>query len=255
MINSGRSRRARRNGRGVGRRRALRAPRVRADADGLRRQLCDGWERRSSEIGGAAAGDWYIGLYGTGAYSGVALTASSTNAAALRDGTPLSSLSAGSGTWRYDKITLPAGVDALNVITAGGTSTWRCTSGVAVCRLGSSRTRTRSPRGTASRSALQPLRPGDWYIGLYGTRSLLRSHADGRDRSGTVVGNGAPAEQCLGRDRELGLRQAHAGSAAELLRATTVGGTGEVDVFARRGALPTEGVWMRARRPSATTIS
>ena len=73
------------------------------------------------QIAGAAAGDWYVGLYATAAYSGVAVTASTVQATATSDGSTVSNVSGAVGAWRYYKLTLSASVDALNVSTSGGT--------------------------------------------------------------------------------------------------------------------------------------
>jgi len=146
-----------------------------------------------------AAGDWYIGLNGYQAYSGVSLTATYSASSgggggvtALSNGVPVSNLSGATGADDYYKITVPSGQSSLEIAISGGSGD--CDLYV---KFGSQPTTSSydyRPYLTGNNETVTVSNPsaGDWYIMLHGYQAysgvtLQATYSSGGGGGGTAT--------------------------------------------------------------------
>jgi len=113
------------------------------------------------------AGDWYVGLRGDEAYSGVSLLATFTDTVpALTNGQTVGNLSDTTDHWQFFKITVPVGQGLLEVSTSGGTG--NCDLYLKKAALPSGLSYHHSSTGPTNNALIQVVNPdtGEWFVGL-----------------------------------------------------------------------------------------
>ena len=194
-------------------------------------------------VNNPAAGTWYIMIRAYVDYSGVTLKASYGDVLMLKDGVPEKDLAGALNSQTFFRIDVPAGMDSILFSMSGGT-------GNADMYI------KRGAKPTTSSWDYRPIRddntesvsiggssvPGTWYVMLRGTKAysgvtLLADYSV----SNTVVqlSNGVPVKDISGSQGTAKYFKIEVPSGQQKLEIAMSGGTGDADLYVRRGSLPT----------------
>jgi hypothetical protein len=199
----------------------------------------------SVSVSTPAAGTWYIMIKGYAAFSGLTLVASYSGGVGeeLQNGVPVTGISGAQNSEKVYRIVVPAGQFNLEIATSGGTGDVDL-----YVKLGSRPTTTDYDyrpflAGNDESVSIDSPAAGTWYI-------VLRGYADYAGVSlkasfGDVVTlqNGVPLSGLSGTLNSEKYYKIDVPSGQDTLAFTTSGGTGNVDVYIKRGAKPTTSTW------------
>jgi hypothetical protein len=196
------------------------------------------------DVTSPAAGTWYIMLRGYTAYSNLTLVAtysSSVHTTALTNNVPVTGLSGASGSETYFTIDVPAGQTKLEISIADGTGD--CDLYVkkdAMPTVSSYDYRPFLSRNNEKVSITDPA-AGTWYIMLrgYNAYSGLTLLAAYSGNVGTLLVNGVPVTGLSGAANSESLYRIEVPAGQLALEILITGGTGDCDLYVKRGAPPT----------------
>ena len=203
--------------------------------------------------GGSISGTWYVMLRGAAAYSGVTLLADysiSNTVVTLTNGVPVTGISGNQGSAKYYKIEVPAGQTKLEIAMSGGT--------------GDADMYVR--RGTQPTTAEYDFRPylqgndesvtvnnpaaGTWFIMIRGYQAfsgitLLASFGGGGPIPDEVteLQNGVAVTGLSGSAGSEKFYKINVPASQAKLDIVMSGGTGDVDLYVRKGSKPTTTEW------------
>lgn len=192
-----------------------------------------------------AAGTWYVMIEGYASYSGLTLVASYTGGVGeeLQNGVPVTGISGAQGSEKIYRIDVPAGQLKLDIASSGGTG-----DADLYVKFGARPTTTDYDyrpylAGTDESVSVDNPTAGTWYIMLrgysdYAGASLMASYGDVY-----VLQNGVPVNGLSGTLNSEKYFKIDVPSGQDTLSFTTSGGTGNVDVYIKRGAKPTTSSW------------
>jgi large repetitive protein len=200
------------------------------------------------------AGTWFVMLNGYDAYSGLTLTATysgsgggDTDVTILTNGVAVTGLTGAVGNMQYFKIAVPADQNQISFVMSGGTG-----DADMYIRAGSKPTETQydyRPFNGGNSESISISNPvtGTWYVMLMG-----RAAYSGVTLKVTYVGppagvvdlvNGVPVTNLTGAQDSLRYFRIVVPSGQDYLHIATSGGTGDADMYVRKGALPTQTNW------------
>ncbi|HSV98955.1 MAG TPA: pre-peptidase C-terminal domain-containing protein [Sedimentisphaerales bacterium] len=194
-------------------------------------------------VNNPVAGTWYIVLRGYAAYTGVSLKAAYSDVLLLQDGVPVRNLAGALNSVTYFRIVVPAGQDTLLFSMSGGTG-----NADLYIKKGSKPTtsswdyRPIQPTNTESISIGGTTVPGTWYVMIRGTAAfsgvtLLADYSV----SNVVVTlvNGVPVNDISAGQGGAKYYKIEVPASQTKLEIAISGGTGDADLYVRRGSLPT----------------
>jgi len=196
-------------------------------------------------VNNPAAGTWYIMVRGYAAYSGLTLVASYSGGIGeeLQNGVPVTGISGAQNSEKIYRIQVPAGQTNLEIASWGGTG-----DADLYVKFGARPTTTDYDyrpflAGTDETVSVNTPTAGTWYIMLrgysdYSGASLKATYGDVYTLQNGVPVNGLSAP--LGNEKYYKIEVP---SGQDTLVFTTTGGTGNVDVYIKRGAKPTTVSW------------
>jgi large repetitive protein len=195
-------------------------------------------------INNPAAGTWFIMIRGYQAYSGLSLQATFSQVVVLQKGVPVTGLSGALNSQRFFRIDVPAGQDQLRFNMSGGTG-----NADMYIRKGALPTTTNwdfrpvRPDNTESISIGSTNLQGTWYVMLHGAAAYsgVTLVGDYVAPSTTVVmlTNGVPVTNISGNQNSERYYRIEVPSGQQKLEIQMSGGTGDADLYVRRGSLPT----------------
>jgi hypothetical protein len=199
----------------------------------------------SVSVDNPTAGTWYIMLRAYSTYSGVTLLASYTGGVGtlLNNGVPVTGLSGAQASSRIYRIEVPAGQTNLEIKTSGGTGD---------CDL-------YVKRGVAPTTTDYDYRPflsgneetvtvsnptaGTWYIMLRGYSAYSGVTLVATYGTVLTLEDGVPVSGIAGSSGSEKVYKIDVPSGQSVLEVTISGGTGNCDLYVRRGAAPTTSTW------------
>ncbi len=196
-------------------------------------------------VNNPTAGSWYIMVKGYAAYSGLTLVASYSGGIGeeLQNGVPVTPISGTQNSERVFRIQVPAGQTNLEIAAWGGTG-----DADLYVKFGARPTTTDYDyrpflAGTDESVTVNTPTAGTWYIMLrgysdYSGASLKATYGDVYTLQNGVAVNGLSAP--LGNEKYYKIEVP---SGQDTLQFTTSSGTGNVDVYIKRGAQPTTASW------------
>ncbi len=199
----------------------------------------------SQTIAGPAAGTWYIMVRGYAAYSGLTLIATYSGGIGeeLQNGVPVTPISGAQNSEKIYRIQVPAGQMNLEIAMWGGTG-----DADLYIKFGARPTTTDYDRrpflaGNDETENITNPTAGTWYIMVQGYRdyaglSLKATYGDVYTLQNGVAVNGLSAP--IGNEKYYKI---DVPSGQDTLLFTTSSGTGNVDVYIKRGAKPTTVSW------------
>ncbi len=189
------------------------------------------------------AGTWYIMVRGYNTYAGLTLTASYGGEIVLMDGVPKTGVSGGLNSVTYYRIDVPDGMDMMSFTVYGGAG-----NADMYIKRGAKPTtsnwdyRSITPTNNESVSVSTDTLPGTWYIMLRGTEAysgatLLVDYS----ASNVVIplSNGVAVNGISGSTGTQKYYKIEVPSGQAKLEIQMSGGTGDADLYVRRGSLPT----------------
>jgi hypothetical protein len=193
------------------------------------------------------AGTWYVMLHGYTLYSGVTLKATYSPlpepVIELRNGIPVEDLSGAVGSEQFFKIEVPAGQASLVIAISGGTG-----DADLYVRRGSKPTLTSydyRPYLIGNDETVEVADPaaGTWYVMLRGFQAYARVTLVARyepvpDKV-TALDNGVPVRGLEGAVGSEQLFSIEVPAGQDFLHIEIAGGTGNADLYVRKGAAPT----------------
>jgi len=207
----------------------------------------------SVSIGGTSIpGTWYVMLRGTSAYSGVTLLADysvSTTVVPLSNGVPVHDISGSQGVAKYFKIEVPAGQQKLEIAMSGGTG-----DADLYVRRGSLPTVSEydyRPYLSGNDESVTVNNPtaGTWFIMIRGYQAfsgvtLLATYGGGTVPDEVIeLQNGVIVTGISGSAGAEKFYKIVVPSGQSKLEIVMAGGTGDVDLYVRRGSKPTTSEW------------
>ncbi|OHB64441.1 MAG: hypothetical protein A2Y76_05585 [Planctomycetes bacterium RBG_13_60_9] len=189
-----------------------------------------------------AAGVWYVMLYGFSDYSNVTLRATYGGVLTLQDGVAVNGLSGSLGSEKFYKIDVPTGQSTLLFQTSSGSGNVDL-----YIRRGAQPTTTTwdyrlNQAGNAESITIDDPMSGTWYVMLKATQaytgvSLLADYTF----EGTVVllSNGVPVTNISGAQGSERIYRLLVWGNPAKLEITMSGGTGDADLYVKRGSPPT----------------
>jgi len=194
-------------------------------------------------VNNPVAGTWYIVIRGYAAYTGVSLKATYSDVLLLQDGVPVTNLAGALNSVTYFRIVVPAGQDTLLFSMSGGTG-----NADLYIKKGSKPTtsswdyRPIQPTNTESISIGGTTVPGTWSVMIRGTAAfsgvtLLADYSV----SNVVVTlvNGVPVNDISASQGGAKYYKIEVPAGQTKLEIAISGGTGDADLYVRRGSLPT----------------
>jgi hypothetical protein len=195
-------------------------------------------------INNPAAGTWYILVRGYAAYTGVTLKATYSDVLLLQDGVPVKNLAGALNSATYYRIVVPAGQDTLLFSMSGGTG-----NADLYIRKGS--------KPTTSTWDYRPIQanntesisigggstvPGTWYVMIRGTAAysgvtLLADYSV--SNAVVTLVNGVAVKDISGSQGGAKYYKIEVPAGQTKLEIAMSGGTGDADLYVRRGSLPT----------------
>jgi len=188
-----------------------------------------------------AAGAWYIMIRGYSAYSGVTLRATYGQVTALQNGVPVTNLSGDASSERFFKVDVPNGQAQLVFAISGGSGN----ADMYIRRGGKPTTvtwdqRPMKPDNTESITIQNPP-GGTWYVMLKGTTAYRGLTIEARyvaPSTVTVLENNVPVTGIAGAAGQELLYKIEVPAGQEKLEIRMSGGTGDADLYVKRGAAP-----------------
>ncbi|MGE5295495.1 MAG: pre-peptidase C-terminal domain-containing protein, partial [Solirubrobacterales bacterium] len=206
----------------------------------------------SVSIGGnSVPGTWYVMIKGTAAYSGVTLVAdysASTTAVTLTNGVPVTNISAAQGGAKYYKIEVPSGQTKLEIAMSGGTG-----DADMYVKFGEVPTtslydyRPYLPGNDETVTVNNPT-AGTWYIMLRGYQAfsgvtLLATYGGTVPDTVVELQNGVAVNGLTGSAGGETYYKIVVPSGQAKLEIAMSGGTGDADMYVRKGSKPTTTEW------------
>jgi hypothetical protein len=188
-------------------------------------------------------GTWYIMVRGYSAFTGLTLKASYGDVRQLQDGVPVTGLSGALNSLTYYKIVVPSGQDVLLVSMSGGTG-----NADLYIKKGSKPTtsswdyRPIQSGNTESVSIGASSLPGTWYIMIRGTAAYsgVTLLADYSASTATItLVNGVAVKDISGSQGGAKYYKIEVPSGQSKLEIVMSGGTGDADLYVKRGEIPT----------------
>ncbi len=193
-------------------------------------------------VNSPTGGTWYIMVRGYSAYAGVTLVASYGDVFTLQDGVPIPNLSGGLNSEKFYKLEVPSGQSNLLFRTSGGIGNVDV-----YIRRGAKPTtatwdhRLIQPGNNESVNIGNP-QAGTWYVMLKGTQAYSGVTLEG-DYSfgGTVIllTNNVPVPNIAGPASSEQFYKIEVPGGQAKLEIKISGGTGDADLYVKRGSLPT----------------
>jgi len=196
------------------------------------------------------SGDWFIMIRGYHAYAGVTLVATygggggGDTVTALSNGVPVTGLSGATGSEVYYKIDVPAGQSKLEIQTSGGTGDLDM-----YVRRDSKPTTTEWDyrpylSGNNETVTINSPAAGTYYIMLRGYQAytgvtLLATYTPVTDPTVITLSNGVPVAGISGAAGSEKFYKIVVPAGQDFLNITISGGTGDCDLYVKRGAQPT----------------
>ncbi len=199
----------------------------------------------SVTVDNPAAGTWYIMLRAYNAYSGLTLLASHTGGVGtiLSNGVPVTGISGASGSEQIYRIDVPAGQTNLEIKISGGTGD--CDLYV---KFGAQPTMSDYDyrpflSGNDETVSVGSPAGGTWFIMIrgysaYSGVTLVASYGDV-----VTLGNNVPVHNISGTVGSERVYKIDVPSGQSVLEIKISGGTGNCDLYVRRGAKPTTSSW------------
>jgi hypothetical protein len=190
-----------------------------------------------------AGGTWYIMVRGYSDYAGLTLKASYGDVLLLQDGVPLKDLAGALNSVAYYRIIVPSGQDVLLLSLSGGTG-----NADLYLKKGSKPTTTSwdyrpiQPTNTESVSIGGGSIAGTWYVMIRGTAAysgvtLLADYSI--SNTVVVLANGVAVKDIAGNQGGAKYFKLEVPAGQSKLEIAMSGGTGDADLYVRRGVLPT----------------
>jgi len=203
----------------------------------------------SVNIEAPAAGTWFVMIRGYSNYANVTLQASWGQVVTLQNGVPVPNLAGDSGSEKFFKITAPAGTDEISFAISGGTG-----NADMYLKKGS--------KPTTSSYDYRPSDPGNgntesvgfsgdsvagtWYILLKAAKAYegvtlsVKYAVKGGSTPGIVtLSNGVPVANIAGTAGTERFYKIDVPAGQQKLEIQMSGGTGDADLYVRRGSVPT----------------
>ena len=203
----------------------------------------------SVNIGSPAAGRWYIMLHASGHYQDVTLRAaygSSGPAARLENGVPVTGLSGSLGSETCYTIYVPRGQDAIDFEISGGTG--NCDMYIKRGAKPTTSDYDFRPSGSGNNESIAIGSPnsGQWYVLLVGAQAYsgvtltVRYWATGKPvEDVTRLTPGVPVTDIAGKAGSQRFFSIEVPKDVKTLEIKMSGGTGDADLYVRKGSLPT----------------
>lgn len=193
-------------------------------------------------VNNPAAGSWYIMIHAYSSYTGVTLKATYGDVLTLQDEVPVSGISGALGSEKFYKIDVPSGQTSLVFSISGGAG-----NADMYIRRGAKPTtatwdyRPYLPGNTESVNISDP-QGGTWYVMLAGTQAYtgVTLQADySFSGSSTLLSNGVPVPNISGASLSERFYRIEVPGGQSKLEIKMFGGTGDADLYVKRGAPPT----------------
>ena len=198
------------------------------------------------------AGTWYIMLRARQAYSGVTLLADywfTGTVTLLTNGVPVTGIAGSEGSEKFYRIIVPSGRTELVIETSGGTG-----DADLYVKLGSPPTTTDYDYrpyqlGNNEKVTIENPPSGNWLIMIrgyhaYSGLTLVATHkASGGSGGVTELTNGVPVTGLAGATDTQAFYKIEVPSGQASLEIAMSGGTGDADMYVRRGSQPTLSEW------------
>jgi len=193
-------------------------------------------------VNNPTAGTWYIMIRAYSDYTGVSLKATYSDVFTILDEVPVPNISGGLNSERFYKIEVPSGQSSLLFRISGGTG-----NADLYIRRGSKPTtaawdyRPTQPGNTESISIGNP-QGGTWYVMLRGTQAYsgVTLEADYTfSGTSTLLSNGVPVPNIAGAAASERFYRIEVPSGQTTLEVKMSGGTGDADLYVKRGSPPT----------------
>jgi len=197
----------------------------------------------SVAVNNPVAGTWYILVRGYAAYAGVTLKATYSDVLLLQDGVPVKDLAGAKNSETFYRLVVPAGQDTLLFSMSGGTG-----NADLYIKKGSKPTtsswdyRPIQANNTESISIGGSTVPGTWYVMIRGTAAyagvtLLADYSV--SNTVVVLNNGVAVKDISGSQGGAKYYKIEVPAGQTKLEIAMSGGTGDADLYVRRGSLPT----------------
>lgn len=194
-------------------------------------------------VNNPVAGTWYILVRGYAAYTGVSLKATYSDVLLLQDGVPVNNLAGVLNSTTYFRIVVPAGQDTLLFSMSGGTG-----NADLYIKKGSKPTtsswdyRPIQANNTESISIGGSTVPGTWYVMIRGTAAysgvtLLADYSV--SNAVILLTNGVAVKDISASQGGAKYFKIEVPAGQTKLEIAISGGTGDADLYVRRGSLPT----------------
>lgn len=194
-------------------------------------------------VNNPVAGTWYILVRGYAAYTGVSLKATYSDVLLLQDGVPVNNLAGALNSTTYFRIVVPAGQDTLLFSMSGGTG-----NADLYIKKGSKPTtsswdyRPIQANNTESISIGGSTVPGTWYVMIRGTTAysgvtLLADYSV--SNAVILLTNGVAVKDISASQGGAKYYKIEVPAGQTKLEIAISGGTGDADLYVRRGSLPT----------------
>jgi hypothetical protein len=196
----------------------------------------------SVSVNNPTAGTWYIMLRGYSDYSGASLKATYGDVYTLQNGVPVSGLSAPLGNEKYYKIEVPSGQDTLVFTTSGGTGNVDVYIKRGVKPTTASWDYRLVQPGNAESVSIGSPAGGTWYVMLKAQQAYSGVTLKGEySFTGTVtlLSNGVPVTNISGAEGSERIYRLIVPSGQAKLEIGISGGTGDADLYVKRGSPPT----------------
>jgi len=193
-------------------------------------------------VNAPTAGTWHIMIRGYSEYSGVTLKATYGAITTLRDGVALSNISGALGSQKLYRLDVPSGQNQLLIRTSGGTG--NCDVYIKIGAAPSTAEydwRLNQPGNNESISIGSP-QAGTWYIMLRAEEAYtgVTLAADcSVTETVRLLGNGVPVPNISGNAGSEQFYKIEVPSGQTTLEIKISGGTGDADLYVKRGSIPT----------------
>ncbi len=193
-------------------------------------------------VNNPAAGSWYIMIRAYSSYTGVTLKATYGDVLTLEDEVPIADISGALGSEKFYKIEVPSGQTSLAFNISGGSGN----ADLYVRRGAKPTTSTWDYRpylpGNAESVYISDPQGGTWYVMLAGRQAytgvtLLADYSF--SGSSTVLSNGVPVPDLSGTALSERFYRIEVPGGQSKLEIKISGGTGDADLYVKRGAPPT----------------
>jgi hypothetical protein len=193
-------------------------------------------------VNNPTAGTWYIMIRGYSDYSGVTLKATYSDVFTLLDEVPVLNISGGLNSEKFYKIEVPSGQSTLLFNISGGTGN----ADLYVRRGAKPTTATWDYRaiqwGNTESINISSPQGGTWYVMLRGTQAYsgVTLEADySFTGTSTLLFNGVPVPNISGAATSERFYRIEVSGGQTMLEIKISGGTGDADLYVKRGSPPT----------------